>query len=614
MTDRNENTFSVYDYLVFAAMLLVSSIIGIYFACGGKQKSTKEYLMAGRDMSWFPIFVSLLASYLSAITLLGVPSEVYTYGIQYIVLILSYFILVGVGAYIFLPMFYHLQVVSSNEYLERRFSVWVRFLGCGLVSLQYILYLAVVLFAPSLALEAVAGVPIAATIISTGVVCTFYTTLGGMKAVIWTDVFQAGVMVAGLIVVMIVGLIELGGFTEVFNRAQEGERLKIFDFNPDPRVRNTFWTLSIGGAFTAMPVWTVCQPAVQRFQAAKTMKESRKALLMNIPGLIIIVLLCVMDGLVIYGVYADCDIGTYGRKFVTSNDQVLPYFIIHKLGKYPGLPGIFTSCLFSGALSTASSGMNSISAVMLEDIVKKIKPDMNDASATLVSKIIACSLGVLVIGLAFLVSIFGTMVLQLAYSIFGILGGPYLGLFFLGMMVPWANSVGAFCGAFLGVASTLWLAIGAIMHPPNKHAAVVKVTGCKEFHLNTTFTNTTISSLMNGTGIIRPSLDFKPSDNALSSWYSISYLWYAAIGVSFTFVAGCIFSLIYRVIYKAKYGHVKKENSDPELLFDYKALFSFFIPGKKRLAKYSLRNRQDSKPITKEEAELSVMGNSQTQL
>lgn len=115
MTDRNENTFSVYDYLVFAAMLLVSSIIGIYFACGGKQKSTKEYLMAGRDMSWFPIFVSLLASYLSAITLLGVPSEVYTYGIQYIVLILSYFILVGVGAYIFLPMFYHLQVVSSNE-------------------------------------------------------------------------------------------------------------------------------------------------------------------------------------------------------------------------------------------------------------------------------------------------------------------------------------------------------------------------------------------------------------------------------------------------------------------------------------------------------------------
>ena len=112
---ENTNKFSIADYCVFAGMLLISSIIGIYFAYGGKQKSTKEYLMAGRDMHWFPVFVSLLASYLSAITLLGVPSEIYTYGVQYIVLCLSYFILIGAGVYIFLPIFYRLQVVSSNE-------------------------------------------------------------------------------------------------------------------------------------------------------------------------------------------------------------------------------------------------------------------------------------------------------------------------------------------------------------------------------------------------------------------------------------------------------------------------------------------------------------------
>ena len=112
---ESENKFSIADYCVFAGMLLISSVIGIYFACGGKQKSTKEYLMAGRDMHWFPVFVSLLASYLSAITLLGVPSEIYTYGIQYIVLCFSYFILIGAGVVIFLPIFYKLQVVSSNE-------------------------------------------------------------------------------------------------------------------------------------------------------------------------------------------------------------------------------------------------------------------------------------------------------------------------------------------------------------------------------------------------------------------------------------------------------------------------------------------------------------------
>ena len=97
-----------------------------------------------------------------------------------------------------------------------------------------------------------------------------------MKAVIWTDVFQAGVMVLGLIVVLIVGATEVDGFKNVFDIADKGKRLKVFDFNPDPRVRNTFWTLSIGGAFTAMPVWTVSQTAVQRFLSAKSAKVAQR--------------------------------------------------------------------------------------------------------------------------------------------------------------------------------------------------------------------------------------------------------------------------------------------------------------------------------------------------
>ena len=97
-----------------------------------------------------------------------------------------------------------------------------------------------------------------------------------MKAVIWTDVFQAGVMVLGLIVVLIVGAVELGGFTNIFDIAKKGQRSKVFDFNPDPRIRNTFWTLAIGGAFTAMPVWTVSQTAVQRFLSAKSLKTAQR--------------------------------------------------------------------------------------------------------------------------------------------------------------------------------------------------------------------------------------------------------------------------------------------------------------------------------------------------
>eukprot|EP00795_Rhopilema_esculentum_P011571 gene11571-21806_t len=570
------NEFSVADYIVFACMLLISSAIGVYHAYGGKQSTTKEYLMAGKGMGCFPIFVSLLASYLSAITLLGVPSEIYTYGVQYCVLLLSYFILCTVAAVIYAPIFYRLDITSAHEYLEMRFSPGVRSLGCFLFMLQYLLYLSVVLYAPSLALEAVAGVPLTATIITTGLVCNFYTTLGGMKAVIWTDVFQAGVMLLGLIVVLIVGTMEVGGFGTVFDRAEKGQRLKVFDFNPDPRVRNTFWTLSIGGAFTAMPVWTVSQTAVQRFLSAKSLRTAQRSLYLCILGLVVIVTLCVMDGLVIYANYNKCDLKKDGR--ITSNDQVLPYFIIDHLGAWKGIPGLFTSCLFSGALSTASSGLNSIAAVTLEDIVKRVHPGLSDAWSTRISKIIACTFGMIIIGGAFLVSFVGTMVLQLAYSIFGIVGGPCLGIFALGMLVPSATWKGAYCGAFVGVTTTLWLAIGAQVYPPNKFHAPVSVEQCPRFLVNQTYVYPA-----NFTKVFYNK--FTPHDTNLASFYSISYLWYAAIGVTFTFVAGVIFSWVF--------GPGNPDDVDPKLLFDYKGFFWSILPRKFRPARYNFRQSSE---------------------
>jgi len=568
-----DNEFGAVDYVVFGLMLLISSAIGVYHAYGGKQSSTKEYLMAGKGMGLFPITVSLLVSYLSAVTLLGVPSEIYTYGVQYCVLLLSYFILCSTAAIIYAPIFCRLNITSAHEYLEMRFTPGVRSLGCFLFMLQYMLYLSVVLYAPSLALEAVAGVPLTATIITTGVVCTFYTTLGGMKAVIWTDVFQAGVMVLGLIVVLIVGTTEVDGFKNVFDIADKGKRLKVFDFNPDPRVRNTFWTLSIGGAFTAMPVWTVSQTAVQRFLSAKSAKVAQRALFLNIIGLIGIVVLCVLDGLVIYAVYANCDL--LKEKKITSNDQVLPYFIIDKLGSLKGIPGLFTSCLFSGALSTASSGLNSIAAVTLQDIVKRVHPDLSDARATIISKVIACTFGVIIIGGAFIVSLVGTMVLQLAYSIFGIVGGPCLGIFALGMLVPSATSKGAYGGAFVGVATTLWLAIGSQVYPPNKYKAPISVTQCPNY-INRNFTH---KYPLNFNGTYYNS--FTPHNVSIEGFYSISYLWYAAIGISFTFVAGVIISWIF--------GHGDPEKVDPNLLFDYKAFFARLLPRKLRPASYDVK-------------------------
>ncbi|XP_031566421.1 sodium-dependent multivitamin transporter-like [Actinia tenebrosa] len=558
-----DERFSVVDYVVFSIMLLISAAIGIWYGCGpgGKQTTTKEYLLADRKMRILPVAISLLVSYLSAITLLGVPSEIYTYGAQYYVLIVSYIIICGVVAIIFVPMFRRINITCANEYLERRFSVGVRMVGCVFFILEYTLYLFVVLYAPSLALEAVAGVPLPVSILTTGVVCTFYTSLGGLKAVIWTDVFQSVVMVAGLIAVVIVGSNEVGGMSEVWRINKEFGRMKFFDFNPDPKVRNTFWTLTLGGALTAMPVWTVSQTAVQRFLSVPNTKAARRVVWLNVPGLMVIVTLCCLDGLVIFAVYSGCDLSK--DKKITSNDQVLPYFVINKLGHLKGLPGMFTACLYAGALSTASSALNAMALVILEDIIKKKMRDVTDGDQAKMCKAIALGFGVVVIGGAFLVQFVGTMVLQLAYSIFGICGGPLLGTFLLGMFIRRANYKGAYAGIFIGAAITTWVFIGAQFYPPNKYPGRRSVQECSWFNATTD----------NSTGIIEN--DWKPHSDGIADFYSISYLWFSGLSVFVSFVVGAIVSLVT----ETKADRAYAATLDTKLLFPTKDWLLSWLPG-----------------------------------
>jgi len=558
-----QEKFSVVDYVVFSVMLLISAAIGVWYGCGpgGKQETTKEYLLADKKMRIVPVAISLLVSYLSAITLLGVPSEIYTYGAQYYVLIISYLIICGVVAIIFVPMFRRIHITCANEYLERRFSLGIRMLGCVFFILEYTLYLFVVLYAPSLALEAVAGVPLPVSILTTGIVCTFYTSLGGLKAVIWTDVFQSVVMVGGLIAVVIVGSIEVGGMSEVWRINQEFGRLTFFDFNPDPKIRNTFWTLTIGGAFTAMPVWTVSQTAVQRFLSVPNTRAAKRVVWFNIPGLIFIVTLCCLDGLVIFAVYSGCDL--MKDKKITSGDQVLPYFVINKLGHLKGLPGMFTACLYAGALSTASSALNAMALVILEDIIKKKMRDLSDADQAKICKFIALGFGVIVIGGAFVVQFVGTMVLQLAYSIFGIMGGPLLGIFLLGMFVRRANYKGAYAGTIIGACFTGWVFIGAQFYPPNKYPGKRSIQECPWFNATTS----------NSSGIIEN--DWKPHSDGIADFYSISYLWFSGLSVFVAFMIGLIVSFAT----ETKADRAFADELDEKLLFPTKEWLLGWLPG-----------------------------------
>ncbi|XP_075748613.1 sodium-coupled monocarboxylate transporter 1-like [Rhipicephalus microplus] len=517
-------------------MLLVSAGIGVYTAFfGSKKVSTDEFLMGGRQLSAFPVALSILASFMSAITLLGTASEVYLAGTQYVVICVSYCFVVPATAYFYMPIFHHLQLTSAYEYLEIRFNQVIRSMGSITFSIQMLIYMSIVLYAPALAVSQVTGISTWTSILSLGIVCTFYTSIGGMKAVVWTDVFQITLMFGSMIVVVFRGTIDLGGLGYVFDKAQEGGRLEFFNMNLNPAERHTVFGVTIGTFFTWMSVYAVSQAMVQRYLTIPTIQGARTAIWLNLPGLSFLMLICAMAGLVMYARYYDCD--PIMTKKVSSADQLLPLYVMDVLGKFTGLPGLFVAGIFSGALSTVSSGVNSLAAVTLEDVVKRyIVQDMSDRSSTTLTRILALTFGCTAIALVYVAQNMGN-VLQAALAIFGIVGGPLLGVFTLGLFFPFANSIGAGVGIMTSMVVTFWIGLGAFYYKPAKRLARRSVMGCLQEYINATHQNPA-----NVTFPVIADPDVANKD--IFYPYRISYVWYSMIACMLVVFVGIAVSLI----------------------------------------------------------------------
>ncbi|XP_050394459.1 sodium-coupled monocarboxylate transporter 2 [Patella vulgata] len=531
------NSFTPWDYVIFAAILVISAGIGFYFAFKDrKKKNIHEFLLAGRNMSPYPVALSLLASFMSAITLLGTPAEMYNYTTMYWWIGLSYLFVVAAAAHIFIPIFYRMQVTSAYEYLERRFSKGVRTAGSMTFAFQMVLYMAIVLYAPSLALNAVTGFTLWGSVISVGIVCTIYTTFGGMKAVLWTDTFQVVMMITGLLAVLIRGSILVGGFANAWEIANDSGRVYFTDFRVNPAVRHSVWSLVVGGFFTWVAVYGTNQAQVQRACTCPTLRKAQIAMWINFPGLCVILYLSCLIGIVMYAFYSTCDPLTI--KLVSQADQLLPLFVMDVLGDLSGLPGIFVACLFSGALSTISSGLNSLAAVFLEDVIKAyIVKDLRQERATLISKVLAFVFGLICLGLTYVASLLGG-VLQAALSLFGMIGGPLLGLFTLGMLFPWANKWGAYTGLFTSLIFMFWIGIGAQVVKPPQVKSLLRTIGCSNITLPPT---TMATDLYNMSTTIMPVPEERSADYYL---YTLSYMWYSATAVATTVIVGLIVSFI----------------------------------------------------------------------
>jgi len=457
---QNHSTLGGIDYVVFAALLLFSTCIGLFFAYFDSKKTKNSefdesgYLVGNRSMSAGPVALSLTASFMSSITVISTPAEIYYYGAMFMWFFVSYVLVAFIVNYLYMPFFYRQGYTSTYQYIEERFGRPFKLLLCVIYTFNTIVYAGIVIYAPALAINRVCEINMEAAILVMGIVCCIYTSLGGIKAVIWTDVVQYLAMYTGFMAVIGKGAVDFGGFGPILEIARDYGRMSPSDFSPDPRVRHTVWSCVLGGTFGLwLGVYGVNQANVQRYISCRSQKEASRAVWINCAALILINFTACASGLVMFAYYHGCDPLEAG--WISAKDQLVPYMVLDKFKEYPGLPGLFLASACSGTLSTVSSGINSVCAILIEEL--KDTFSICDRHPLISARLIVTVSGLLATGVAFICMSLSGTVLQASMSINGIVAGPTLGLFTLGMLCPWVSSRSAGIGFLSGLGTGIML-------------------------------------------------------------------------------------------------------------------------------------------------------------
>lgn len=393
----------------------------------------------------------------------------------------------------------------------------------------------IVLYGPSIALASVTSLPVNYSILVVGAICTFYTSIGGIKAVIWSDVLQCLLMMLGVFMIVAYSFFDVGGWKQPFITGQKYDRIKFFETDTNPYRNDTLLAIVSGSLILWCSGYCINQTEVQRFCSTKSQAHAKKTLYWNIPVVVSIGWLAIWGGLVIFNRYYQCDPVSMG--IIQRYDQLVPYFVMDTMSSVPGVAGLFTACVFSGSLSTLSSGFNSLAAVTWEDLLKpRLSTRMSEGQGTVnVTKLIAAGYGLISLGLAFFVGRLGT-VLQASMAMSGAAKGPLFAIFCLGMFVPFTNSRGAISGMVCGVLTSLCMAVATMfrMRPKaqlevftgNCSSAIYEAYGYKAAHQHM--------------------LPWQYEPTGIDRIIHISYFYVTVVGFFLTLIIGIIVSLMTR--------------------------------------------------------------------
>ncbi|HIA46507.1 MAG TPA: hypothetical protein EYN96_00710 [Candidatus Hydrogenedentes bacterium] len=434
----------VVDYAVIVVYFAVLIAMGIYFS--RREKTTEAFFLGNRKIPWWAVGISIFGTSVSAITYIAIPAHAFAGDWVVLLFNIGIVFLAPFVAIVYLPRLRENSHTTAYEYLEHRFNLATRIYGSLIFAIFQLGRIGIVLYLPAIALNAATGINLTACIIAMGILATIYTVLGGIEAVIWTDVIQSIILVLGAILALIIIITNIdGGFSQMLSLAQDNDKLHTFNWTLDIFTAGV-WVAVIGGIFTSAYPAMADQTVVQRYLSTADVSEARKALYTNAALTIPIQFLFLGIGTALWAYYT-----THPGELDPNleNNAILPYFVIQQFPT--GLKGLLIAGLFAASMSSLDSSMNSLSSVIVNDYFKRLFPDSSESRSLWIARAATLFFGIFGTFSALYVANLpqedqADTIFNVFLTFLGLVGSGLSGIFVLGICTKRANGIGAIVG------------------------------------------------------------------------------------------------------------------------------------------------------------------------
>ena len=450
---------NIIDITVIAVYVAGCTALGAWL--GSRSQGLKGYFLAESNIPAWAVMISIVATETSTVTVLSVPGVAYNDDFTFLQLAFGYILGRVVVASVLLPAYFRGKILTAYQLLQDRFGGPTRTTASVLFLLARSLGDGLRLFLAATVLQHLTGWSTEAAIVAVAAITVVYTFVGGMKAVIWTDVIQFSVYIIGAVVALAILVGHLpGGWTELFQTAHEHNKFRLFDFSLDLTTKFTFWSGLIGGMVLNTATHGADQMMVQRYLSARSQRQAAMALVAS--GFVILaqftLFLFIGTSLwVFYGVFPP-------PGGIVRADAAFTYFIVHYLPT--GVLGLVIAAIFSAAMGTLAGSLNSSSSTIVNDLYRPFTGQSDERHLMRVARLMTIVWGALLALVAFGAQYLEDNVVNNALAIASFVSGILLGLFLLGILTRRVGQSAALVGVLAGLTAVTFAKFGTLLAWP----------------------------------------------------------------------------------------------------------------------------------------------------